>query len=61
MKGIKSIYWYRFIEKLDFSSKIEPGAVIREILNGSPAEKGGLQIDDIILKINETIIKKWRC
>jgi len=39
-----------------FTEKNEKGAIIREILKGTPAEKAGLKADDIITAINGVAI-----
>ena len=36
------------------------GALIGEVLSESPAEKGGMKVGDVILKINKTDIKGFK-
>lgn len=58
--GIKGLDIKEYQSRLGVDLNLEKGAIILEVINGSPAQKGGLINGDIILKIDKNDIESMQ-
>ena len=45
------------VQKNDFLSQRENGPIIKYLMPNGPAEKGGLKVNDLIISINDEILR----
>lgn len=53
MLNINEAYYYREFRNIVSDSKIDSGVVLAYIENGSPADKSGLKLGDVVTKIDD--------